>query len=43
MVYIQLGLAALCPAAVSAAFYWCNKKTAFSNLSIMPDSPSFIG
>ncbi len=33
MVYLQLGLAALCPAAVSAAFYWCNKKTAFSNLS----------
>ena len=33
MVYIQLGLAALCPAIVSAAFYWSNKRAGFSKLS----------
>ncbi len=33
MLYIQLGLAALCPAIVSALFYWCNRATGFSKLS----------
>ena len=33
MLYIQLGLAALCPAIVSAVFYQCNKSTGFSKLS----------
>ena len=32
MLYIQLGLAALCPAIVSAVFYWSNKKAGFSKL-----------
>ena len=32
MLYIQLGLAALCPAIVSAVFYWCNKRAGFSKL-----------
>ena len=33
MIYIQLGLAALCPAIVSAVFYWCNRRTGFSKLA----------
>ncbi len=33
MLYVQLGLAALCPAIVSAVFYWCNKATGFAKLS----------
>lgn len=33
MLYIKLGLAALCPAVASAFFYWCSKKTKFSHLS----------
>ena len=33
MLYLQLGLAALCPAIVSAVFYWSNKATRFSKLS----------
>ena len=33
MLYIQLGLAALCPAIVSAVFYQCNRATGFSRLS----------
>lgn len=33
MIYIRLGLAALCPAVVSAFFYLCSKKTKFSQLS----------
>ena len=34
MLYIQLGLAALGPAIVSAVFYWCNKATGFSKQSV---------
>ena len=34
MLYIQLGLAALGPAIVSAVFYQCNKTTGFSKLSV---------
>lgn len=29
MLYIQLGLVALCPAFGSALLYWCNKKQNF--------------
>lgn len=32
MGYLQAGLAALCPALVSALFYWCRKKPFFSGL-----------
>lgn len=32
MLYIQLGLVALCPAIGSVLLYWCNKKTKFSVL-----------